>query len=375
MKPLRIGLVGCGRIFKKHSQVLQNQSDDFKITAVCDINQDRADEAAKVTGAKKYYSVESMLAHEELDMVSVLTWSGNHAEVGLQCAGRVPYLVVEKPMALRLRDADELINRCREAGTRLFVVKQNRYNPPVVALKEAASQGRFGRMVLGTVRVRWCRRPEYYKQDSWRGTWALDGGVLTNQASHHVDLLTWLMGPVESVFAKTGTFLAPVETEDLGVVVLKFASGALGIIEATTCARPKDLEGSISILGSQGSVVIGGFAVNELQGWQFEQSLPQDEQVWETSTSPPDVYGFGHQEFYRDLVQSIRQERPFTLDGVEGRRSLELINAIYESSESGKEVYLRFTPQECRLGTSTNIDVAEVTAENLSERPPEPTVN
>jgi predicted dehydrogenase len=205
--------------------------------------------------------------------------------------------------------------------------------------------------VLGTVRVRWCRRQDYYDQDPWRGTWALDGGVLTNQASHHVDLLEWMMGPVESVFARSSRALVQIEAEDTAVVVLRFRSGALGVIEATTAARPRDLEGSISMLGERGTVEIGGFAVNEMKVWQFEVRQPEDTEVLERySVNPPNVYGFGHQAYYQHVVDSIRNNTPHLVDGLEGRRSIELISAIYESVETGREVALRFVPRHCRLG-------------------------
>ena len=204
---------------------------------------------------------------------------------------------------------------------------------------------------MGTVRVRWNRDQAYYDQASWRGKWSSDGGVLANQASHHIDLLEWMMGDVESVFAKSTTALVNIEAEDTAVVVLKFRSGALGIIEATTATRPKDLEGSISILGENGSVVIGGFAVNKMQTWNFTDELPEDVDILERySVNPPDVYGFGHKAYYEHVVDCINNETPQLVDGFEGRRSLELIMAIYESVETGREVQLRFNPNGCRLG-------------------------
>jgi predicted dehydrogenase len=254
-------------------------------------------------------------------------------------------------MALTLPGADAMIRACDRHGVRLFVVKQNRFNVPVVKLRQALEEGRFGRLVLGTVRVRWCRRQDYYDQDAWRGTWALDGGVLTNQASHHIDLLEWMMGEVDSVYALATTALVRIEAEDTAVVALKFKSGALGIIEATTAARPKDLEGSISILGERGSVEIGGFAVNEMKVWRFEDARPEDGEVLaKYSVNPPNVYGFGHQAYYEHVVDCISGERPHLVDGLEGRRSLELISAIYESVETGREVQMRFVPKLCRLG-------------------------
>ena len=256
-------------------------------------------------------------------------------------------------MALTLEDADQMIEACDRHGVRLFVVKQNRFNVPVVELRKALDAGRFGKLVLGTVRVRWCRPQAYYDQDSWRGTWAFDGGVLTNQASHHIDLLEWMMGDVESVFAKSTTALVNIEAEDTAIVTLKFKNGALGIIEATTAVRPKDLEGSISILGETGTVEIGGFAVNEMKHWNFSEELPGDVDVKEKySVNPANVYGFGHQAYYDHVVDCINGKKPALVDGLKGRRSVELINAIYESIETGREVFLRFNARNSRLGRS-----------------------
>jgi predicted dehydrogenase len=204
---------------------------------------------------------------------------------------------------------------------------------------------------MGTVRVRWCRTQEYYDQAPWRGTWALDGGVFSNQASHHIDLLLWCLGEPESVFAKTTTRLVNIEAEDTGVAVIRFRSGALGIIEATTATRPKDLEGSISILGEKGAVEISGFAVNQMRTWNFADELPDDKEVLEKyRENPPNVYGFGHLSYLNNVVATLRNNSGALIDGLEGRKSLELISAIYESVETGREVALRFRPEHCRLG-------------------------
>jgi predicted dehydrogenase len=284
------------------------------------------------------------------DIVSVLTDSGSHPRVGAELAPHVPVVVVEKPMALTLDDADFLIETCEKNGTKLFVVKQNRYNPPIVQLRKAIDQDRFGKMVLGTIRIRWSRNQEYYDQDSWRGTWKSDGGVFTNQASHHIDLLQWLLGPVESVKAYVSTRLLKIEAEDTGVAVLKFKSGALGVLEATTATRPKDLEGSISVLGEKASVVIGGFSVNRMTTWNFAEPIPEDEEAIKAITDPPNIYGFGHQPFYEDVLDCLATGRRPMLDGLEGRKSLEIINAIYESAFTGREVHLHYVPEGVPLG-------------------------
>ena len=349
-REIKFALIGCGRIAVKHAKLLISM-DDVELVAVSDNIHERVKGFSEKYHVKGYLDYKEMLKKEDIEVVSVLTPSGTHAAIGVDVANSKKHLVVEKPMALRLEDADLLIETCYRNGIKLFVVKQNRFNLPVKKLKEALDNGRFGKLVLGTVRVRWSRRQDYYDQDEWRGTWAQDGGVLTNQASHHVDLLQWMMGPVDSVVAKAGTYLSNIETEDTGVAILKFRDGGLGIVEATTCARPKDLEGSISILGAKGAVEIGGFAVNKIKTWEFEETLPGDKDVFEKySQNPSDVYGFGHSEFLRNVVQNITGNRQSIIDGIEGRKSLELVNAIYESIETGKEVYLCFIPRKCRLG-------------------------
>ncbi len=352
MNQLKIAFVGCGRISVKHAELLGNGSiQDARLVAVCDINASKAQKTGEKYGVPWYLDMDAMMQTVPIDVVSVLTESGNHARQVIHLAKYGKHIIVEKPMALTLEDADSMIRTCSENGCKLFVVKQNRFNYPVVALRKALDNGRFGKLVMGTIRVRWCRTQAYYNQDAWRGTWALDGGVLSNQASHHIDLLQWMMGDVESVVAKSTTALVDIEAEDTAVAILKFRNGALGIIEATTATRPVDLEGSLSIMGEGGTVEIGGFAVNEIRHWNFVEKTTNDDTVKQDySVNPPNVYGFGHQAYYDDVVQSIQQNKKSLIDGFEGRKSLELILAIYESIETGKEVFLRFIPQKCKLG-------------------------
>lgn len=349
---LNFALVGCGRIAKRHSELLGlGQIAGARLACVCDLVAVKAKNIGEQFSVPYYTDMHKMLDAEKVDIVVVLTESGNHARNVVDLAKYRKHIVVEKPMALTLADADAMIQACDSSGAKLFIVKQNRFNVPVVKLREALDQGRFGKLILGTIRVRWCRTQDYYNQAPWRGTWAMDGGVLTNQASHHVDMLEWMMGDVESVFARSTTALAKIEAEDTAVVTLKFRNGALGVIEATTAVRPKDLEGSISILGEGGTVEVAGFAVNKMKTWNFVDSLPGDEDVMDKySDNPPNVYGFGHQAYYEYVVNCISNNGPHLVDGLVGRKSLELINAIYESIETGKEVHLRFRPKHCRLG-------------------------
>lgn len=351
---LGVALLGCGRIAVRHAELLsKGEISGARLVCVCDIDENRAKSFGEKYKVPYFTSLESMMDshYNYIDIISILTPSGLHAKNTLEVAPYKKHIIVEKPMALTLDDADKMIEACDKYGIRLFVVKQNRYNLPVQKLREALESGRFGRLVMGSIRVRWCRDNSYYRQDSWRGTWAMDGGVFTNQASHHIDLLEWMLGDVESVFAKARTALSDIETEDTGVAVLKFKNGALGVIEATTATRPKDLEGSISVLGENGSVEIGGFAVNEIRHWQFKDRLPSDDEVIEKySVNPPNVYGFGHREYYLHVLDSIINNKKALVDGLEGRKSLELIIAMYESIETGKEVFLQFHPKKCRLG-------------------------
>ena len=347
-------LVGCGRISKRHGEILgENQIPGARLVAVCDKVLNKAEIIAKKYNIPAYSDMHEMMQAESIDVVVVLTESGLHAQHTIQLAPYGAHIVVEKPMALTLDDADNMIEACDNYGVKLFIVKQNRFNVPVVQLRKALENGRFGRLIMGTVRVRWCRPQEYYDQDAWRGTWAYDGGVLTNQASHHIDLLEWMLGDVESVFAKSKTALVNIEAEDTAVVILKFRNGALGVIEATTAIRPKDLEGSLSVLGEKGSVEIGGFAVNEMKTWNFSESLDGDSEVIEKySVNPPNVYGFGHQAYYEHVIDCLDNKTSQLVDGLQGRKSLELINAIYESIETGKEVSLRFSPKYSKLGST-----------------------
>lgn len=352
MSVLKFALIGCGRIAKRHSELLGfDQIGHADLVSVCDIRKERAQAIGEKFEIPWYTDMHEMMQKENIDVAVVLTESGNHAKHVIELSNYGKHIMVEKPMALTLADADRMVMACDRAGVKLFVVKQNRFNLPVLKMREALEGGRFGKLVMGTVRVRWCRTQDYYDQDAWRGTWAMDGGVLSNQASHHIDLLEWMLGDVESVFAMGRTALVDIEAEDTAVVSLRFQNGSLGIIEATTATRPFDLEGSISILGENGTVEIGGFAVNEMKHWNFVEAIPDDEHVLKNySVNPPNVYGFGHQAYYEHVVDSIRNGHPHLVDGLEGRKSLELITAIYESIESGQPVLLHSHPGRSKLG-------------------------
>lgn len=349
---INFALLGCGRIAKRHAELLRaGQIKGARLAAVCDVRRDRAEAFAAHYGVPAFHSLNEMTASTGIDVVSVLTPSGMHAEHTIAVARAGRHVVVEKPMALTLEDADAMISACDAAAVRLFVVKQNRFNVPVVKAREALDAGRLGKLVLGTVRVRWCRDQGYYDQDAWRGTYAQDGGVIANQASHHVDMLSWFMGPVESVHARGSLALVDIEAEDTCVATLKFRNGALGIVEATGATRPKDLEGSLSVLGAGGTIEIGGFAVNEIRHWNFVERTPEDDEVMSKfSVNPPNVYGFGHQAYYEHVVDVLHGRVEALVDGHEGRGSLELVAALYESMASGHEVTLPLKVEHSRLG-------------------------
>lgn len=351
---LGLALVGCGRIAQKYSEIFaSDQLQGARIAAVCDVKKDRAGKLAERHGVKAYTDFHDMMSkeHNAIDVVCVLTESGNHATHTVELAPYGKHIVVEKPMALTLEGADRMISACDAAAIKLFVVKQNRYNLPIRKLREALEAGRFGKLVMGTTRVRWCRHQAYYDQDEWRGTWAMDGGVFANQASHHVDLVQWCLGQPVSVYAQGRTALADIEVEDTGAAIINFASGAIGIVEATTATRPKDLEGSLSILGEKGMVEIGGFAANQMKIWQFEEPVPGDEEVIaKFAENPPNVYGFGHIAYLQNVIDAVLHGKPSLVDGLEGRRSLELVTAIYESMATGEPITLSFRERRSPLG-------------------------
>lgn len=347
--------MGCGRIAKRHGDLISSGAiEGSDLVAVCDPKTDRSKSFSEEFSIPGYSSLEDLLKNhdQDVDAVCVLTESGYHADHAVEVAKAGKHVIVEKPMALTLDDADRMIEACDVAGVKLFVVKQNRYNTPVRLARKAFEMGYFGKLVMGSVRVRWRRDQGYYDQDAWRGTWAMDGGVFANQASHHVDLLQWFLGNPVSVYARSRAALVDIECDDTGTALVEFQNGALGVIEATTAARPKNLEGSLSILGEKGTVVIGGFAVNKITTWEFEdeEAMALLSSTPEHNDNPPDVYGYGHKIYLNNVAENIRGGAGSLVDGLEGKRSLELVSAIYESIETGHEVSLSYRQKRSRLG-------------------------
>ena len=346
----KVAIIGCGRIAKRHAMVI-NDNPELELVAVCDKVEEKAIELAYEYKIAAYTRIRDMLYKQKPGVVAVCTEAGYHSNVVCEVAhGQYPYtkaIICEKPMALTLEQADDMLMACDMRDIKLFIVKQNRYNLPVLKLREAMEKGRFGKLYLGTIRLRWHRDQAYFDMDNWRGTWKMDGGVAASQASHHVDLLQWMMGDVKWVFAERKTLSLDIEVDDTLVAVLGFENGALGVIEATNACQPENLEGSISILGEKGTVVIGGIAVNKMETWKFKDYHKMDNDIMEHSENPKDVYGFGHARFYANVVENIKSGKGAVIDGIEGRKSLELIQAIYESAETGTKVYLK---KESRLG-------------------------
>ena len=344
LSSFRVALVGCGRISANHFEAL-SRIDGLDLVAVCDTVEARAREAGERWGVPWFTSYDQMLARVTCDVVSIATPSGLHPQHGIIAARAGKHVVSEKPMAITLSAADELVKACDDAGVQLFVVQQNRLNATVQLVKRAMDKGRFGRVYMANATVRWTRPQEYYDQAPWRGTWEFDGGAIMNQASHYVDLIQWLVGPVEGVMAKTATMARRIEAEDSGAAILKFRNGAIGVIEVTMLTFPKNYEGSITILGEKGSVKIGGTAVNRIEHWEFADYDDDDKLVEAANTSPPSVYGFGHEPYYRNVLRVLRGEAGPDTDGRGGRKSLELILGIYESAKTGREVPLPLRPK------------------------------
>jgi UDP-N-acetyl-2-amino-2-deoxyglucuronate dehydrogenase len=338
-KNFRVSLVGCGRISRNHVAAI-SRIDGLSIVAACDDNADRAREISEPLGIPWFTDYEKMLREVPSEIVSICTPSGLHPSQGVIAAQTGRHVVTEKPMAISLRSADDLVHACDAAKVHLFVVKQNRLNEPVKVLKHAVDEGRFGRVYMASCTVFWARPQEYYEQAPWRGTWEFDGGAFMNQASHYVDLIQWLMGPVESVMAKTATLARKIETEDTGVAILRFRSGALGVIEVTMLTYPRNLEGSITLLGEKGTAKIGGTAVNKVEHWEFADPRPEDDGIRAMDSNPPNIYGYGHEGYYRNVLAVLRGDAQPETDGRAGRKSLELILGIYESARTGRDVPL-----------------------------------
>ena len=339
-RKIRIAIVGCGRISANHFGSIETHHQHLELAAVCDIDPAVLHEHTNRYEVPGYHDLGQMLAHERLDVVALCTPSGIHPAQATLAAQAGVHVVTEKPMATRWKDGVAMVKACDNAGVRLFVVKQNRRNTTLQFLKRAIGEKRFGKIHMVHLNVFWTRPQAYYDQgNGWRGTWEFDGGAFMNQASHYVDLLEWLIGPVEKVQAMMST-TRDIEVEDTGVLNVKWRNGALGSMSVTMLTYPKNLEGSITILGERGTVRIGGVAVNEIQLWNFDSSADYDAAISTANYETTSVYGFGHPLYYENVVQVLRGEAEPETDGREGLKSLELLIAAYISARDGQTVSL-----------------------------------
>jgi UDP-N-acetyl-2-amino-2-deoxyglucuronate dehydrogenase len=340
-RKIRIAVVGCGRISKNHFGSIEQRDHDLELVAVCDIEADVLKQHAEQYQVPGYTNMVDLLQKENPDLVALCTPSGLHPQQAIIAAQHGVHVLTEKPMGTRFADGISMVKACDQAGVRLFVVKQNRRNATLQLLKQAVDQGRFGRIFNVAINVFWTRPQDYYDQgNGWRGTWEFDGGAFMNQASHYIDLLNWLIGPVESVMAYTATQARDIEAEDSGVAAIRWRSGAMGTLNVSMLTYPRNLEGSITILGEHGTVRIGGVAVNEIHAWQFADSRPEDVDIKTASYATTSVYGFGHPHYYQNVVDVMRGHAEPETDGRSGLKSLELLIAMYRSAKGGVKVAL-----------------------------------
>ena len=353
MNRLKLALIGCGRISTNHIKAIIDNFKDIELVAVCDILKDKAELKADeylVKAQEKnmpevrpnaYADYREMVQSEDINICVICTESGYHAELSLYCLNLKKHVLVEKPMAMSIFDADKMIQIAGKNRLKLAVCHQNRFNPPIQKLRQAIDEERFGRIFAGTARILWNRNKGYYDKANWRGTWKLDGGCLVNQCTHNIDLLQWMIdSEIDSVYGQTGNYLHPyIQTEDYGSIIIKFKNGAIGNIEGTVCVYPKNLEETLTILGENGTVVIGGLAINKILVWDFKDKRESLEQVQkEYDSEIKNVYGNGHSPLYKNFIDSIRNNSNPLIDGNEGKKSLSIILMAYKSQKCSKAI-------------------------------------
>jgi len=339
-RKLRLALVGCGRIAQNHIAALKQHADRAEWVAVCDNQPELLAKAVEATGAKGFASLDALLAGSDADLVVLATPSGLHPRQAIKVAQAGRHVLSEKPMATKWDEGVAMVRACRDAGVKLFVVKQNRLNATLQLVKRAVDQGRFGKLAMVAVNVFWTRPQAYYDAAPWRGRWDMDGGAFMNQASHYVDMVDWLVGPVDNVHAYTATLSRNIEAEDTGVMSLRLRSGALASINVTMLTHNKNFEGSITLLGERGTVRVGGVAVNKIEHWEFDTPHDDDAKVADASYGITSVYGPGHPLYYDNVINTLRGEAHAEVDGYEGLRSLEVLIAGYRSARDGVRVGL-----------------------------------
>lgn len=342
---LKYALIGCGRISPNHiAAALEN---NLEIVALCDIEESKMDETIVkfnlTEGVRKYTNYKEMLKKEKPELIAICTESGKHGKIALACIDAGSNLIIEKPIALSLQEGDKIIKKAKEKNIKVSACHQNRFNKSVQKIREAVEKKRFGRLLYGTAHIRWNRSEDYYKQAPWRGTWEQDGGALMNQCIHNIDLLRWMMGDeIIEVVGMTDNLMHDfIEAEDLGMALIKFSNGSYGIVEGTTNIYPKNLEETLYIFGEKGTVKAGGKSVNLIEEWQFADNLDDSEEIKEKyHENPPNIYGFGHNPLYTDMIDAIKNDRKPYVTAEDGRRALELVLAIYKSAAEGKSVKL-----------------------------------
>jgi UDP-N-acetyl-2-amino-2-deoxyglucuronate dehydrogenase len=339
-RKLRFAVVGCGRISQSHFAALKQHAARAELVAVCDNHAPRLAAATAATGAAGFASLDELLAKSEADIVVLATPSGLHSRQAIEVAQAGRHVMSEKPMATKWDEGVAMVRACRDAGVKLFVVKQNRLNPTLQLVKHAVELGRFGRLAIVNVNVFWTRPQSYYDAAPWRGRWDMDGGAFMNQASHYVDMVDWLVGPVDNVHAYTATLARDIEAEDTGVMSLRLRSGALASVNVTMLTHHKNFEGSITLLGERGTARVGGVAVNKIEHWDFDAPHADDAKVASASYGVESVYGPGHPLYYDNVINTLRGEVHAEVDGYEGLRSLEVLIAAYRSARDGVRVGL-----------------------------------
>ena len=341
---MKYAIIGCGRISSNHiAAALENK---LEIVALCDIDETKMNNTIyyfELEKAKKYTDYKEMLQVEKPELVAICTESGKHGQIALDCIDLGVNLIIEKPIALSLEEADMIIEKAKEKNIKVSACHQNRFNKSIQKIREAIENNRFGKLLYGTAHIRWNRGEDYYKQAPWRGTWEQDGGALMNQCIHNIDLLRWMMGNdiIEVVGITDNLMHNFIETEDFGMALIKFANGSYGIIEGTTNIYPKNLEETLYIFGEKGTVKAGGKSVNLIEEWQFADNMDDPEEIKiKYHENPPNVYGFGHKPLYADVIDAIKNDRQPYVTAVDGRNALELVLAIYKSAAEGKSVKL-----------------------------------
>lgn len=340
---MKYALIGCGRISPNHIVAAKNNG--LEIVAICDLNENvMKDKILKFelpASVRQYTDYKRLLEIERPELVAIATESGKHAAIALDCIEADCNVIIEKPIALSIKDADAIIEASEKKNVKVCACHQNRFNKSIQKIRDAVEKNRFGRLLYGTAHIRWTRDSDYYARAKWRGTWEQDGGALMNQCIHDVDLLRWMMGnDVAEVVAMTDRLTHDyIEAEDFGIALIRFANGSYGVIEGTTDIYPRNLEEALYIFGEKGTVKAGGEAVNTIEEWRFSDYLDEPEQVKkEFSELPPNVYGFGHTKLYADVIGSIAEDRMPYVDARAGKRALELVLGIYQAAATGERV-------------------------------------